>query len=368
MAAPPVRPEDFKASIPAANAKLCEKMLLALIKFPTLVYRLIAWAMKADGTPTDDFKAWFGVAVGQLVPPTNLNATEGTYTNKISITWNQVSGATYYEVFRGDSNNPAAATSLGTTTTPSYVDYTAVANQVHWYFVKSKNATDTSDFSIGESGFTDTISGDVPGGGSAPTGERIFTQDASFTVPAGVTTVEIEAWGAGGGGGGSGVTWLPVGQPWRGGGGGGAGEYIHVKQVSVAPGDVLSVVVGATGGAGGSGGEDNDPGVSGRPSIVTLAGAVLVRANGGSGGAAGGTDTGMFGAGGTGGQINDGDLILQEPGENGTSGTSDPYTPSGGTGGAANNGGNNYGGDGGVKADGTAGGPGKVKFIWPGAA
>ena len=95
----------------------------------------------------------------------------------------------------------------------------------------------------------------------------------SYTVPAGVTS--IQAIAIGGGGGGSAAP-LDAGNAGQGGGGGG-GAYKNNIQVS--QGDTLSIVVGS-GGAGApvSGGT----GTSGGASSVTLNGStVLVRANGG---------------------------------------------------------------------------------------
>ena len=60
-----------------------------------------------------------------------------------------------------------------------------------------------------------------------------FTQNSTFTVPANVTRIMVEAWGAGGGG--------------SSGGGGAGGMYIRSVQ-NVAPGAVLTITVG-TGGA-----------------------------------------------------------------------------------------------------------------------
>ena len=65
----------------------------------------------------------------------------------------------------------------------------------------------------------------------------------SCTVPAGVTSMTIEAWGAGGGGGSNDKGWDGV--P-GGGSGGGGGSYCKAI-VSVTAGSVLSVQVGAGG-------------------------------------------------------------------------------------------------------------------------
>ncbi len=96
-----------------------------------------------------------------------------------------------------------------------------------------------------------------------------FTAPGShtWTVPAGVTTITVEAWGGGGAGGG--VTGYAAG------GGGGAGGQYAKKVVAVSAGDTYTVVVGA----GGNGNTGN--GADGEDSIF---GASVVVAKGGAGG------------------------------------------------------------------------------------
>lgn len=86
----------------------------------------------------------------------------------------------------------------------------------------------------------------------------------SWTVPPNVTQLIIEGCGGGGGGGGgggsgarSGLPFLPsakeyASKPGLGGGAGGS-SYIRQKRLSVTPGQIFSIIVGA-GGAGGAGG------------------------------------------------------------------------------------------------------------------
>ncbi len=88
------------------------------------------------------------------------------------------------------------------------------------------------------------------------------------TVPTGVTSITIEAWGGGGGGSGSFF-----------GGGGGGGSYCKAT-FAVAPGAQLTVTVGM-GGAGGGHGISGTPGT---PSSVMGTGVAGMQANAGSGG------------------------------------------------------------------------------------
>jgi len=119
----------------------------------------------------------------------------------------------------------------------------------------------------------------------------------TFTAPAGVFSVTVEVWGAGGAGGGA------TGTNNRVGGGGGGGAYRKTTDVPVTPGSTYTITVGSGGvpsptfGNGGNGGA----------SSATFNSGITVSANGGSGGTGATTTNGTGGAGATGGTFNGGD-------------------------------------------------------------
>lgn len=124
-----------------------------------------------------------------------------------------------------------------------------------------------------------------------PVNSQTFTTAGAdtFTVPAGISFVYVEAWGGGGGGGGTGAAASA-------GGGGGGGEY-RSGWVAVTPGDAIAVTVGA----GGTGG--NTSGTNGSAGATSSFGA-LVSCGGGGGGTgsnSGGANGGAGGSGGAGG-------------------------------------------------------------------
>lgn len=106
-----------------------------------------------------------------------------------------------------------------------------------------------------------------------PRGVQLFQSDGTFAVPAGVTSVLVEAWGAGGGAG----LPIPASMSVRGGGGGGGGYLRAVA--AVVPGSILPVTIGQ----GGSATCGADGGIGGDTSF----GGLLV-ARGGRGGTAAG--------------------------------------------------------------------------------
>jgi len=92
----------------------------------------------------------------------------------------------------------------------------------------------------------------------------------SFTVPTGVTRLQIDGAGGGGAGGG-GAGGDDNATPGGGGGGGGAGCFPEKHYVDVTPGDVLTIALGP-GGKAGIGGFGSNSGAGSRPGIAGGAG------------------------------------------------------------------------------------------------
>ena len=203
-----------------------------------------------------------------------------------------------------------------------------------WTYPTIGTKTSTSTQATGVTSLCDFVLGEV----AAPTITETFSTNSTFTVPAGVYQITVEAWAGGGGGGGRAASGS------GGAGGGGGGAYARVT-INVTPGEIYNVTVGG-GGAGGSGGDV--AGSAGADSyFYKTGGANLTLAKGGGGGA-GGTG-GTYGAGGSNSScIGD----VKYSGGNGAAGTSSsPYRSGGGGGGAGNQ---TTGGN----ASGTTGGTG----------
>jgi len=126
-----------------------------------------------------------------------------------------------------------------------------------------------------------------------------FTSSTTWLCPAGVTSIQVEAWGAGGGGGGGGTGNKD------GGGGGGGGAYINNNAVSVTPGVTYTITIGN----GGAGGATNTNGSPGNTTTATFDSVTIVPnpgaggfgfSNGAAGGAGGAAGTWNGGNGGQG--------------------------------------------------------------------
>lgn len=214
-----------------------------------------------------------------------------------------------------------------------------------------------------------TITADKLASGVGVVNSQIFNTSGTFSVPAGVTTLEVYMFGGGGGGGGGGTTSN------RGGGGGGSAALPQAAFITVTPSTNLTVTVGAGGSAGASG----SAGGGGVSSSVAAGATTLFIAAGGAGG--GSTSTVVGGNGGDqsngspsgGGAGGVGLLTIRQiypiaggggggngntggDGTSGGAGAASPMNFTGGTGGGPGNAGTPVGGGGGGGASARANG------------
>ncbi|MEZ5308626.1 MAG: cytochrome c peroxidase [Pyrinomonadaceae bacterium] len=103
--------------------------------------------------------------IGGLNAPRGFEASNGSYTTKVGMTWNPVRSATNYRIFRATSDNPASAVEVGSTVAPFFFDTTATASTNFFYWVRAENASETSDFSQSALGVRAVGN---PGGPAAP--------------------------------------------------------------------------------------------------------------------------------------------------------------------------------------------------------
>jgi fibronectin type 3 domain-containing protein len=87
-----------------------------------------------------------------LAAPMNIQASDGTYPDKVRITWNAVAGATYYQVYRAIL---AGGTKMlmGSPTGTEAGDTLAAPGVTYYYWVRACKGTTCSDFSLYDSGY-----------------------------------------------------------------------------------------------------------------------------------------------------------------------------------------------------------------------
>ena len=101
------------------------------------------------------------------VPGTVLGvqATDGTYTDKVRVAWNSVTTATNYKVYRCSSATSTSSCSLLNTDSSSpYDDTSGAVGTTYYYRVKACNTSGcSSNYSVANSGHKSSDSGSVPG-------------------------------------------------------------------------------------------------------------------------------------------------------------------------------------------------------------
>ncbi len=105
-------------------------------------------------------ESWFSaVDTGyrKLSSPAGVQATQGTYSNYVRVTWSAVWGASYYRVYRSSTNDPATAVGIGAwSISTSYNDTTAEPCDSHYYWVRAavnSGGARPSDVSTAASGY-----------------------------------------------------------------------------------------------------------------------------------------------------------------------------------------------------------------------
>jgi len=94
------------------------------------------------------------------VPPTDVAASDGTYTDRIDISWTAVPCADQYQVYRHTTDDPDSATPLEEWQTDTgFSDESALAETVYYYWVKAENDSGTSGFSTPDTGWVESAGG-----------------------------------------------------------------------------------------------------------------------------------------------------------------------------------------------------------------
>lgn len=109
---------------------------------------------------------------GSLLPsnPTGVAATDGTSCASVTVSWNAISGADTYYIYRNTSNTTAGATLLSSDNASPYTDATAVAGTTYFYFVRAGNECGTGGYSASNSGYRNIAPTTAPGAVSASDG------------------------------------------------------------------------------------------------------------------------------------------------------------------------------------------------------
>ncbi|MBN1641365.1 MAG: fibronectin type III domain-containing protein, partial [Anaerolineae bacterium] len=120
-------------------------------------------------------------------PPTGVAASDGAYTDRVAVTWESVSGATEYEVYRATSAAGAKVFQASASMT-TYDDTTATPGAVYTYWVTACNASGCSDYSAPDTGWRKLL---APAGVTASDGVYTDRVAVSWDSVSGASEYEV---------------------------------------------------------------------------------------------------------------------------------------------------------------------------------
>jgi hypothetical protein len=123
-----------------------------------------------------------------LTPPGGVNASDGTFTNKVQVGWNAATGATSYQVYRNTTNSSSGSAMVGASASAPFEDLTATPGASLWYFVKACSSTGCSAFSDGDSGYRALA---IPSGVNASDGTYPYKVRVAWGASTGATQYQV---------------------------------------------------------------------------------------------------------------------------------------------------------------------------------
>ncbi|MDZ4197948.1 MAG: hypothetical protein U1E27_01540 [Kiritimatiellia bacterium] len=106
-----------------------------------------------NGVPSDFGYSHEGFWNPGPAAPTNVQATDGLFVNRIRLTWNSSTNATGYQIWRALINDKLAAALVATQTGTTYFDDWIDPQLTYHYWVKALNSEGISGFSGSNPGF-----------------------------------------------------------------------------------------------------------------------------------------------------------------------------------------------------------------------
>jgi cellulose 1,4-beta-cellobiosidase len=158
------------------------------------IYQVMARARCANHTSV--FSSWtepLSVTINSVPsPPTEVQASDGNYMDKVEITWTASPEATSYTVYRATSlSRRASKTNLGTTSETYFNDTTAVPMKTYYYYVMASNTYGTSNYSAYDTGYRSDGRPSVPTNVQASDGAYADRVRISWAASSGATSYTV---------------------------------------------------------------------------------------------------------------------------------------------------------------------------------
>ncbi|MFT5130375.1 MAG: iduronate 2-sulfatase, partial [Rhodothermales bacterium] len=103
------------------------------------VYTIGLRVTDADGATNIAATTTVTVSDLTLIAPEQMSASDSDYFNKTMIRWHAVRGAALYRVLRHTVDDSGAASDIGTTDAPMFLDTTGTAGTTYFYWVQAEN-------------------------------------------------------------------------------------------------------------------------------------------------------------------------------------------------------------------------------------
>ena len=117
---------------------------------PGIVYY---YRVKASNSTGDSAFSNYDSGYRALTAPATPVASDGTYTDKVTITWSSVTGATLYKVYRCTNTTTTTCTQIGTPSVTYFNDTSASQGIIYYYRVKASSTAGDSAYSNYDSGY-----------------------------------------------------------------------------------------------------------------------------------------------------------------------------------------------------------------------
>lgn len=118
--------------------------------YETVVVTLSSGTGYTVGSPSS---ATVNISSDDLGAPSGVIASDGSYADRVLVSWNAATGATSYWIYRNTANASATASLYGEASSPSFTDTRAEPGVTYYYWVKARNGVGTSGFSNGNDGW-----------------------------------------------------------------------------------------------------------------------------------------------------------------------------------------------------------------------
>jgi fibronectin type 3 domain-containing protein len=147
-----------------------------------------SYAVKAATAAGDSASSASDTGWRNVAAPTGVSATDGSSSTEVTVTWNAVSSATGYRVFRSLGSGAPAQVGTTSATVRTFADTTAVPGTVYAYTVKARSALGDGAASAPDNGSRGVS---PPTGVSASDGTSTATVTVTWNAYAGATGYKV---------------------------------------------------------------------------------------------------------------------------------------------------------------------------------